>query len=165
MDHFFIKHTINKSLSIEPKYINNQINDYILKRLKENFENKCLKYGYIKPNSIKIIKRSIGTVLASHFNGNILYNIEFSVDVCNPLEGAIIDIQVTNINKMGILGDVPNEEDSPLNILLARQHHIDNEAFQNLKIGEVIQGKIVGKRYEYGDSQISVIAVLYDGEE
>lgn len=162
MDSLFIKTTINKSLSIEPKYIDNQINDYILKRLKENFEGKCLKYGYIKPGSIKIIKRSIGAVLASHFNGNILYNMEFTVDVCNPLEGAIIDIQVTNINKMGVLGDIPDEEDSPLNILLARQHHIDNETFQNLKVGEVIKTKIIGKRFEYGDSQISVIAILYE---
>ena len=165
MDTLFIKTTINRTLAIEPKYINNQINDYILKRLKENYEGKCLKYGYIKPNSIKIIKRSIGTVLASHFNGNILFNMVFSVDVCNPLEGAIIDIQVKNINKMGILGDVPEEDESPLNILLARQHHIDNERFQNLKIGEIIQCKIVGKRFEYGDNQISVIAVLHNSDE
>jgi DNA-directed RNA polymerase subunit E'/Rpb7 len=161
MDDLFIKTTINKSLSIEPKYINNQINDYILKRLKVNFEGKCLNYGYIKPNSIKIIKRSIGSVLASHFNGNILYNILFSVDVCNPLEGAILDIQVKNINKMGILAESADEY-SPLNILLARQHHIDNENFSNLKIGEAIQCKIIGKRFEYGDNQISVVAVLHE---
>jgi len=163
MDDLFIKTTINKSLSIEPKYINNQINDYILKQLKEKFEGKCLKYGYIKPNCIKIIKRSIGNVLASHFNGNILYNIVFSVEVCNPLEGAIIDVQVKNINKMGILADSVDKE-SPLNILLARQHHIDNEIFSNLKIGEAIQCKIIGKRFEYGDNQISVISVLYSDE-
>jgi len=161
MDDLFIKTTINKSLSIEPRYINNQINDYILKQLKDKFEGKCLKYGYIKTNSIKIIKRSIGQVLSSHFNGNILYNIEFSVDVCNPLEGAIIDVEVKNINKMGILADSSDKE-SPLNILLARQHHIDNETFTNLKIGEAIQCKIIGKRFEYGDNQISVIATLYE---
>jgi len=161
MDDLFIKTTINKSLSIEPKYINNQINEYILKNLKEKFEGKCLKYGYIKPNSIKIIKRSIGQVLASHFNGNILYNIEFSVDVCNPLEGAVIEAQVKNINKMGILAESSDKE-SPLNILLARQHHIDNETFSNLKIGEAIECKIIGKRFEYGDNQISVIAKLYE---
>jgi len=161
MNDLFIKTTINKSLSIEPKYINNQINDYILTNLKQKFEGKCLKYGYIKPNSIKIIKRSIGNVLSSHFNGNILYNIVFSVDICNPLEGAIIDVQVKNINKMGILADT-SEKESPLNILLARQHHIDNETFSNLKIGEAIQCKIIGKRFEYGDNQISVIATLYE---
>ena len=161
MDNLFTKSTIKKSLSIEPKYINNQLNDYILKRIRDNFEGKCLKFGYIKINSAKILKRSIGSVLTSHFNGNILYNIEFSVDVCNPLEGNIIDIVVKNINKMGILGSIPDEEETPLNILLARQHHIDNEKFLNLKEGEIIQGKIIGKRFEYGGDQISVIAVLH----
>jgi len=161
MDNLFTKTIIKKSLSIEPKYINNQLNDYILKRIKENYEGKCLKFGYIKHNSAKILKRSIGSVLTSHFNGNILYNIEFSVDVCNPLEGNVIDIVVKNINKMGILGGIPDDEEAPLNILLARQHHIDNEAFLNLKEGEIIQGKIIGKRFEYGGDQISVIAVLH----
>ena len=161
MDNLFTKSTIKKSLSIEPKYINNQLNDYILKRIRDNFEGKCLKFGYIKINSAKILKRSIGSVLTSNFNGNILYNIEFSVDVCNPLEGNIIDIVVKNINKMGILGSIPDEEETPLNILLARQHHIDNEKFLNLKEGEIIQGKIIGKRFEYGGDQISVIAVLH----
>ena len=162
MDNLFTKTTIKKSLSIEPKYINNQLNDYILKRIREKFEGKCLTYGYIKNNSTKILKRSIGSVLTSHFNGNILYNVEFSVDLCNPLEGNVIDIVVKNINKMGILGAIPDEEEAPLNILLARQHHIDNEAFLNLKEGEIIQGKIIGKRFEYGGDQISVIAVLHD---
>lgn len=161
MDNLFTKSTIKKSLAIEPKYINNQLHDYILKRIKEKFEGKCLKYGYIKHNSVKILKRSIGSVLTSHFNGNILYNIEFSIDICNPLEGNIIDIVVKNINKMGILGAIPDEEEAPLNILLARQHHIDNENFINLKEGEIIQGKIIGKRFEYGGYQISVIAVLH----
>ena len=73
----------------------------------------------------------------------------------------IIDIVVKNINKMGILGSIPDEEETPLNILLARQHHIDNEKFLNLKEGEIIQGKIIGKRFEYGGDQISVIAVLH----
>ena len=161
MDNLYIKSKIKKSLSIEPKYINNKLNDYILSRIKDKFEGKCLKYGYIKNNSVKILKRSIGSVLTSHFNGNILYNIEFSVDVCNPLEGNVIDIVVKNINKMGILGGIPDEEETPLNILLARQHHIENENFLNLKEGEIIQGKIIGKRFEYGGDQISVIAVLH----
>tara|TARA_B110000967_G_C18757092_1_gene495896 strand:+ start:572 stop:1066 length:495 start_codon:yes stop_codon:yes gene_type:complete len=161
MDNLFTKSTIKKSLAIEPKYINNQLNNYILKRIKDTYEGKCLKFGYIKNNSTKILKRSIGSVLTSHFNGNILYNVEFSVDICNPLEGNIIDIVVKNINKMGILGAIPDEEESPLNILLARQHHINNEAFLNLKEGEIIQGKIIGKRFEYGGNQISVIVVLH----
>jgi DNA-directed RNA polymerase subunit E'/Rpb7 len=164
MDNLFTKSIIRKSLSIEPRYINNKLNDYILNRIRDTFEGKCLKYGYIKRNSAKILKRSIGSVLTSHFNGNMLYNIEFSVDVCNPLEGNVIDIVVKNINKMGVLGVIPDDEEAPLNILLARQHHIDNEDFLNLKEGEIIQCKIIGKRFEYGGDQISIIAVLHVDE-
>ena len=162
MDHIYTKDIITKSLAIEPKYINNNINQYILKRLKDTYEGKCLKFGYIKHNSIKIIKRSIGTILASHFNGNVLYNIEFSIDLCNPLEGSIIEVLVKNINKMGIICEIPEDEYSPLNILMARQHHIDNDEYLKLKIGDLIQVKILGKRFEYGDNQISIIAVLYN---
>ena len=63
---------------------------------------------------------------------------------------------------MGILCEVTEEENSPLNILLARQHHINNESYLNLKDGDLIQIKIIGKRFEYGDNQISIIAVLHE---
>ena len=165
MDTLFIKTTLNKSIAIEPKYINNKLNDHIIQKLKERYEGKCSKNGYIKPNSIKIIKRSAGTILTNQFNGQALYNIIFTVDICNPLEGVIIEVEITNINKMGILANIPHLDDSPLNILLARQHHIDNESFSNLNIGDIVNIKILGKRFEYGESQISIIAVLSSDEE
>ena len=115
--------------------------------------------------SITILNRSPGSILTSHFNGNVLYNITFSVEVCNPLEGAIIEVDVKNINKMGILAGISDDDQSPLNILLARQHHIDNDAFTSLKIGDKIPIKIIGKRFEYGDSQISIIAILQESQE
>ena len=160
MDNLFIRTTVNKSISIEPKYINEQINDYLLKKLKTKLEGKCLKNGYIKKDSMKILKRSIGSVMTSQFNGNVLYNVLMSVELCNPLEGAVIEVQVKNINKMGILCGVPDDDDSPLHILLAKQHHIENETFNNLSVNDIVKCKILGKRYEFGDSQISIIAIL-----
>jgi ribA/ribD-fused uncharacterized protein len=67
---------------------------------------------------------------------------------------------------MGILafgGDTM--EDSPLNILLAVQHHQDNEHFGKLQEKDIIYVKILGKRFEYGDIQISIIGVLADMPE
>ena len=115
-------------------------------------------------DSVKILKRSMGTVLSSQFNGAVLYNIVYIAELCNPLEGALVEAQVLNINKMGVLAGIPNEETSPLNILLAKQHHIDNVTFENLKEGDIIQVKVIEKRYEFGDSQISIIGVLYENE-
>ena len=160
MDNLFVQNVIIRSVSVEPKYITNSLNDVILKKLKEQYEEKCSKDGYVKKNSIKILKRSLGKILASQFNGNVLYDVKFSAEICNPLEGAIIKAQVSNINKMGVLATVTSYADSPLNIILARQHHIDNESFSTLTVGSDIEIKIIGKRFEYGDSQISVIALL-----
>ena len=160
MDNLFVRTVINKSISLDPKYMNEQINDHLLKKLKEKFEGKCLKHGYVQPGSTKILKRSIGSIMTSQFNGNMLYNIRFSVDLCNPMEGAVIPAQVKNINKMGCLCGIPDEDESPLQILLAKQHHIDNDEFNSLNVGDTISCKIVGKRFEFGDNQISIIATL-----
>ena len=160
MDTLFTTNIITKSISIEPKYINNNLDNYLLSKLKKKYEEKCISNGFIKKNSIKIIKRSMGEITESHFNGNIVYRIKFSIDLCNPLEGNIIEAQVTNVNKMGIIAIIANYEKSPLNILLARQHHMDNDEFTKLSEGDLIEIKIIGKRFEYGDDQISIIAVL-----
>ena len=160
MDDLFSQTVINRSVSVEPKYITNSLNDIILKKLKDQYEEKCSKDGYIKKNSIRILKRSLGKILASQFNGNVLYNVKFAAEICNPLEGAVITAQVSNINKMGVLATVNSYSDSPLNIILARQHHVDNDKFATLTVGTDIEIKILGKRFEYGDTQISIIAVL-----
>jgi len=162
MDDLFISDTIVKSISLEPRFINKNIHEVILKKIKENYEGKCIKNGYVKPGSIKIIKRSIGNIIASHFNGNVLFNLELSMEVCNPLNGAVIEAQILNSNKMGHLAGVPYVDDSPLNILLARQHHIskNHDEFNKLNISDIVKIKIIGKRFEYGDNQISIIGIL-----
>ena len=76
MDTLFIKSIIKKSLAVEAKHINNNLDMHILEKIKNLYEGRCLKYGYIKPNSIQIIKRSFGNILTSHFNGSVLYNIQ-----------------------------------------------------------------------------------------
>ena len=45
----------------------------ILTKLKLNYENICSKYGYIKKDTIKIIKRSVGQLKKEHFNANIYF--------------------------------------------------------------------------------------------
>jgi DNA-directed RNA polymerase subunit E'/Rpb7 len=160
MDELFISTKIKSSLSVEPKDLNNNLNKKIIKKIKNDIEGKCIKNGYVKNNSVKLLKRSLGETLTSQFNGAVLFHIEYLVELCNPLEGANINCIVLNINKMGVLGGMIGEDNSPLNILLARQHHINNPEFEDLKENDIINIKVLGKRYEYGDSQISIIGLL-----
>ena len=123
MDSLYIPKIVEESISIEPKYMNNKLDHHILKKLKTKYEGKCIKEGYIKKDSIKILNRSVGNIVSSHFNGNIIFHIRMSIELCNPLNNTIIDVQITNNNKMGILAVIPHDKDSPLNILLPRQYH------------------------------------------
>ena len=61
---------------------------------------------------------------------------------------------------MGVMAYVGDEQSPYISILMAKQHHIDNDKFNNLKINDIIKIKVLGKRYEYGDNQISVIGIL-----
>ena len=35
----------------------------------------------------------------NHFNGDVLYNVTYKCDICDPKEGMIIECKVFNINK------------------------------------------------------------------
>ena len=159
MDELFISTKIKSSVSVEPKDLNNNLNRKIVSKIRNDVEGKCIKNGYVKKNSVRLVKRSLGESLTSQFNGCTIFHIEYLVDLCNPLEGASITCEVLNINKMGVLAGI-DDADAPLNILLAKQHHIENAEFEDLKVGDSINIKVLGKKYEFGDSQISIIGLL-----
>ena len=160
MEELFVKTTFNHSVSIEPSEINNRIEYTLIEKINNELEGKCNNSGYIKENSIKILSRSLGKVMSSHFTGSIIYNVSLSADICNPLENSLISARIININKMGVLAQAVQGDPPCLTILLAKQHHIENDAFDNLQINQIINIKVIGKRFEYGDKQISIIALL-----
>jgi len=160
MDELFISVKGNTSVRLEPKDLNNKIDDTILRRLKDEMEGKCIKDGFVREKSVKVLKRSMGHGQTSAFNGCMTVNLEYSMDICNPLQGAVMEVQAVNINKMGILAGIPYEQSSPLNVMLAKQHHIDNEDFDSIKLDDIFKVRVIGSRFEYGDTQISIIAVL-----
>lgn len=167
MDKIYTNIILDRKVGIASKQLKGLKNmeELLLTNLKKEIEGKCIHEGYVKPNSIKIYERSIGRLIDGHFNGNIFYNVRFSVNLCNPPEGSIISCTVHSINKMGILAGIGIIGNSPLLILLARQHHIDNDLFNQITEGDPISVVIVGKKYELGDKQINIIAELKTKEK
>merc|ERR1711907_412002 len=93
--------------------------------------------------------------------GDIVYKIKFSVEVCNPPEGQIVNCIVHNINKMGILAGIgTNPRDSPLTILLPRHQHQDKDLFKDISVGDSISVEIIGKKFELHDNKIHIVASL-----
>jgi ribA/ribD-fused uncharacterized protein len=164
-DNLYFKSECTIVKSIRANEISNNITEILKKEIKKDVEGKCIGEGYVRPGSVNIISRSPGRVLLGQFNGSLLYNIRFVADVCNPTEGMVVKATVVNVNKMGILAYGGEEEPYPLNILLAKQHHIDNEHFDKIQEHDSIYITVVGVRKESGDTQISVIGKLMDQTE
>ena len=158
----FTQQILNGTIQLKPQEQNSGIDETILEKLRDKIEGKCDSFGYIKPDSVKVLKRSIGMCQPGQFNGNCNYKVAYSVEVCNPMEGMIIKCIVKNINKMGLFAEMADMEPSPVSVILAKQHHMDasKDAFDAVKINDVINVEVVGKKFNYNDTVISCIGKL-----
>jgi DNA-directed RNA polymerase subunit E'/Rpb7 len=150
---------LEEFIYIKPIELNNKIDNIILSKLKRKVEGRCIKYGYIIPNSIEIKTRSLGMINNASFDGKTTYKINYTADVCNPTINQIIQCSVGNIDKsqvMCYIDDIP--EKSPIEIYLFKHNHVGNVIFASLKEGDIINVKIGGSKWEFKDTQINSIA-------
>lgn len=122
---------------------------------------RCGPEGYLRPNSAKVMNHSAPTLKAD----NVIFQVTFECLVCNPVEGMLVNAVAKNITKAGIRAEVPDgtdDESTPMVIFVSRDHHLMNEAFNNVKVGDSIQVKIIGVRFKLNDTYVSTIAQLVD---
>ena len=155
----FIKTVDTENLKLQVTQVDKNIDNIFLKKLKEKLENKCNKNGLVKKDSVKIINYSCGILDGC----DILYTITYECEICNPVEGMVIECYVKNITKAGVRGellDYKNEDVSPIVVFIARDHEYSNVKFQELKENDVINVKIIGSRYVLNDEFICCIGSL-----
>jgi len=148
---------LEEYIYLKPVDLNNKIDDIILRKLKKKIEGKCIRVGYIKPDSVKILSRSLGIINNSNFDGVTMFKVKFTVDVCKPTNGQIVDCKVFNIDKSQVICYIDDQQSSPLEIYLFKHHHVGNVDFANLKNGDIIRMRIGGSKWEYRDEKIITI--------
>jgi len=150
-------------VQLSSEELDSNYQERIVDKLKEKYEGKCSKFGFIKPDTLQIFKRSYGNFIKEHFNGFIKYEIICKAEVCNPIQGSIIQAVIRNKNQMGILAESSielNDNKIPiLDIIIPiRSVGIISEVnLDNLQIGNVIKIEVVGKKYQLNDKKISII--------
>ena len=164
MSDIFVENILSTNIQLTPSEYNKDMDIIILEKLKNKVEGKCDKNGYIKPGSVEIISRSMGQLLQAQFNGYSTFKVWYKILTCNPVEGMIVKCSVLNRNKMGLFCELYNHDPSPLTIILAKQHHLKDDRYEDIKIGSSVDGQIVGIRVEYNDTQISCIGRLYSDD-
>ncbi len=145
---------------VTPSELNQNINNVILNKLRYKVEGKCLKDGFIRPDSVKIINRAGGIMNPAHFSGDVKFYIKYSADVCHPIQNQIIECIVNMVGKPGVQAYVENKDKSPLYIMLSKTHHLNNKYFTTIKEGDKIRVRVVNSEFNFNEEQIRVLAIL-----
>lgn len=151
----YSKAILTRRITIQMKYVGSTLKSVLEELLKKENEGKCVEEGFIRKDSIKIIKYSCGTLVAD----NVEFHVVFECFVCRPVEGMIINCIAKNITKAGIKAET-DDEISPVVIFISRDHHYQDKYFSEVTENDEIMVRVIGQRYELFDPYISVIAEL-----
>ena len=145
---YLTKQLLNEEIYLEPHNINfNNLEKMILSKLNSKISGKCYNNGYVIPNSLEFIKKTLGKIVNVNNKNKIEYKIKYKVDMLCPTKGDIVTCYIDNINKMGIIAYIKlseildsyegknNLEDSPF-IIIVPNNKINNinEKTQRQKI-------------------------------
>ena len=108
---------------------NKQIESLLLEKLRKNIGDKCSKEGFIKSDSIRILRRTLGSLCSYRLDGSLLYNVEYQAKVCLPLEGSEIKTNVVSLNKLGLLCEI-----KPLSSVITYNQHLENGIWNGICI-------------------------------
>jgi len=155
----FIPIKFRTTIILTPNEMNKDFENTILSKLKLNYESICSKYGYIKKDTIKIIKRSVGQFKKEHFNANIYFDVICIAEICNPAQGSIIKCKVKAKNSLGVLAEGYYDNIPILEIIIPKisagiQSEVD---IDTININDEISIEVCGKKYQLFDKHISII--------
>ena len=150
-------------IQLPPKDLNGNFDEIIEKKMKGKLEGLCSRFGYIKPGSLEVVRRSAGMFMKQHFNGHIRFDIYCKGDVCNPPQGMVVEAVVKNKNALGLLAEssmsLGDHTIPVLDIIVPRKAAgIASEInLDDVEIGDNIFVMVMGKRYQLNDTNISII--------
>ena len=165
---YFVSH-LSERVNLKPDQLDNNIPIHITRNAKKKLEGKCTRFGFIRPDSLVIVTRSVAYHKGCHFHGEMTVDIEAVADVCKPARGDRITCQVDNINRMGLRARAGDCHE--LQVYVVTQHHNNAVFFKDsnsLKINAVILIEVIGAKSKLNDDKIVVIGKLlkvYDSDD
>jgi DNA-directed RNA polymerase subunit E'/Rpb7 len=153
MEHLAV---FEEKVALSPMDLRNEINGFdviLIQKLRTKLEGKCSQHGYVVPNSLKLLSRSLGYAEKGRFTGDFLYYVKAEGKVYYPPEGLVVEGQVVRKNKMGLYVILHNA----IRIMILRDLHIGNEEFNKADIGDTIQIEIKKSQFQVNDSFITCI--------
>ena len=133
--------------------------------ISNEIDGRCIAEGFVKPGSCFIQSYSNGTFAA----GNIRFDLEIDCMLCCPKEGAIMNCIAKTVTQAGIRAHAFDNLHEPVVIYISREMHdasitttttrmiANHMSMDSIKPGDVIQVRVVGKRFDLNDKHVSII--------
>ena len=146
---------LNMKVSLPIREVGKNTKQNLERAISTKTEGKCISEGFIRPNSVRVISYSNGVVN----NEYVEFQTVFECMVSHPVEGMLIECITKTITKAGIHAEVKDETGIvPITVFVARDHHINNKLFMNVKETDKIVVSVIGVRFQLNDPFISVLA-------
>lgn len=126
------------------------VEDLVRDKLKARLEGRCSRHGFVLPDSIKVLTRSMGALEKGRFTGSIIFHVQAEGQVLNPPEGVVVTGEVIRKNKMGMYVSYMDA----IRVIIPRDLHIGDEAFEAVEIGEKVEVEIKKSRFQVNDPYI-----------
>jgi ribA/ribD-fused uncharacterized protein len=169
-----------EKVSVTPRDLANHklnIHSLLLTKLAERMEGKCSLHGWVVPQSVKVLSRSMGYLEKGRFTGDIVFHIQAQAKVLNPPSGSHLVCEVVGNNMMGMYVSykaMMMEKDKKtkqtiktkvdaIKIILPRDLHIGDEEFSKVQIGEKVHVEIKKSRFQVNDKYILSVG-LFQGK-
>jgi hypothetical protein len=124
--------------------------DILVKKLKEKLEGRCSRHGFVVPDSIELLSRSLGYAEKGRFTSDFIYYMKAQGKVYNPPDGLEVEGSVIRKNKMGLYVIV----NDAIRIMIPRDLHIGSPEFDEIEMGDVIKIQLKKSRFQVNDTHI-----------
>lgn len=138
------------------------IDAYLVAKIRKDLEGQCCTHGYVRPGSTQILARSMGQAEHGRFTGDFLYHCKIKVQCLLPNADQIVEGRILKMNKLGGYALIVDEGRlrEAMRILLPRDLHLGNAAFDALEVGQGVRIRLLRSRFQAKDAFIQSVGIF-----
>lgn len=166
-----------EKITVTPRDLATQnlnLHSLILAKVSESMEGKCSLHGWVLPDTLKVLSRTMGYLESGRFTGDIVFHVQAEAKVLNPPSGSHLICEVIGNNMMGIYASyrVPMKEIDrktkkvttssvdAIKVILPRDLHIGDEEFTKVQIGDKIHVGVKKSRFQVNDKFVLSVGIF-----
>lgn len=140
------------------------IDAFLLAKMKKRLEGHCCTHGYVRPGSTQILARSMGQAEHGRFTGDFIFHCKLKLLCLLPHADQLVDARILKVNKLGAYALVVDDGRvrEAMRILIPRDLHIGNTEFDAITVGQGVHVKLLRSRFQVNDAFIQSVG-LYEG--